>query len=156
PVESEEAAELALAFPAKTKVVTATRTPHLILDSPFSLSSVSRVELEALGALNVPDGLRLVPGVFVMEAGAGDWNLSIRGLARPLDERFLLLVDNRYAGSEAFAVTFWPLSGPPVALIDHVEVLRGAGSPVHGQNALSGVVQVITRTPDGMLGSADR
>lgn len=154
--DDEEALELEVVFSTRTDVVTPTKTIEVQVESPFAVSTVAREDLALLGALSLPDGLRTVPGVLVLDLGGGDVNLAVRGGARQFDERVVYLVDGRIASSEAFGVLLWPTVGVPLALVDQVEILRGAGSPIHGQNALSGVVQVRTRTPADLLGRRDR
>jgi outer membrane receptor protein involved in Fe transport len=61
-------------------VVTATRRAELIKDIPFSVTALTGEELEARAVLNLSDFIQQVPGVMLVNRGAGANEITIRGL----------------------------------------------------------------------------
>ena len=80
-------------------------------------------------------------------------DLSIRGFNRELSNKVLILVDGRSVYWDFIGTTFW--STLPVAMseIERVEVIRGPGSAVYGANAMTGVVNIITKAPGSEPGT---
>jgi iron complex outermembrane receptor protein len=111
-----------------------------------SLTLLPREDLDHLGVVSVIDGLRLVPGLDVRARGPQgvQADISIRGATFG---QSLVLVDglrinNTQTGHHDGEIPI------PVAAIDRIEVVEGAGSAVHGSDALGGTINVITRTGD--------
>ena len=122
-------------------VVTASKREQSLTEVPVSVSLLSSTEIERRDNLSLDDALRYVPGVnFVQD------QVNIRGssgYARGIGSRVLLLVDGipLLAGDTGGAN--W--ESIPMEEIDHVEVVKGAGSALYGSNALGGVIDVITK-----------
>ena len=128
-------------------VVTASRYGQDPLDAPSTVTVLSKDTIERSGALNIPDLLRRVVGVDVMSMSAAQPDLSIRGFNRELSNKVLVLIDGRSVYWDFIGTTFW--SSLPIAMtdIERIEVIRGPGSAVYGANAMTGVVNIITKTP---------
>jgi iron complex outermembrane recepter protein len=128
-------------------VVTASRYGQDPLDSPSTVTILTADDIALSGATNVPDVLRRVVGVDVMSLAAGQPDLSIRGFNREMSNKVLILVDGRSVYKDMMNTPLW--STLPVSLhdIERIEVIRGPGSAVYGANAMTGVVNIITRTP---------
>jgi outer membrane receptor protein involved in Fe transport len=118
-----------------------------ISDAPASISIVTADEIRAFGLKTFSDVLNTVRGIYVSD----DRNYSYfgtRGLAVPGDynSRMLVLVDGHRINDNIYdsvlAGTEFPLD---IDLIDRVEVIRGPGSAMYGANAVSAVINVITR-----------
>lgn len=138
-------------------VVTASRVAQAPLDSPSTLAVITAEEIRASGATDVPDLLRRLAGVDVMQLSAGHADVAIRGFQRKLNNKVLVLIDGRSTYIDFLGTTFW--SAFPIELeeIDRIEVIRGPGSAVYGANAVTGVINVITRAPGegGQVVAAD-
>jgi iron complex outermembrane receptor protein len=106
------------------------------------------------GMRNMGDILRSMPGLYV----TGDGNFTFvgaRGLGRPGDfnARLLFLVDGMRVNENIFdAGSLGPEFFVDVDLIDRVEYAPGPGSALYGNNALLGVVNVITKGADKLRG----
>ncbi len=128
-------------------VVTASRTSQDPLDSPSTVVILTEDDIRLSGVTNIPDLLRQVAGVDVMQLAAGQPDLAIRGFNRELSNKVLVLIDGRSVYQDMLATPFWgtlPISMQDIA---RVEVIRGPGSAVYGANAMTGVVNIITKTP---------
>jgi len=126
-------------------VVSASRQATSPLDAPVSTHILTAEDIRISGVTNIPDLLRQVPGMEVMQLGAGHTNIGIRGFNARLNNKVLVLVDGRPVYMDFLGTTFFRLLDVNLADIDRIEVIRGPGSTMYGANAFSGVVNIITR-----------
>jgi iron complex outermembrane receptor protein len=105
---------------------------------------VSREDIRRSGALNIPDLLRMVPGLDVAQINAGKWAISSRGFNGQYSNKLLVLMDGRTVYSPIFAGVFWDSQNVPIDSIERIEVIRGPGAAVWGSNAVNGVINIIT------------
>ncbi|MBI1328732.1 MAG: TonB-dependent receptor [Alphaproteobacteria bacterium] len=157
------AAALAIAAPAyaqndaaETVVVTGSRIPQQGLYSSSPVTAIGQQEIKFQGAVSVETLLRDLPAVnadgdnqFTNNGSAGAANIDLRNLGA---KRTLVLVDGkRLAPGDAFSGLV-DLNQIPSAIVDHIEVLTGGASAVYGSDAVSGVVNLITKRDfEGML-----
>ncbi|MBL8616492.1 MAG: TonB-dependent receptor [Deltaproteobacteria bacterium] len=128
-------------------VYTASRTAQSPLDSPSTIAVLTAEDIRLSGATNVPDLLRRVAGVDVMQLSPGQPDLAVRGFNRELSNKVLVLLDGRSIYQDMLATPFWGTLPISLRDIERVEVIRGPASAVYGANAVTGVVNIITRTP---------
>ncbi len=129
-------------------VVTATRTPTSLNNAPQSISVISSEQITDTPAQGLDDILRNIPGMVLNGIGpdAGHptaYNESMRGLPTT-ETRMLVMVDGVPVNDPFFGYIQW--NRIPLNDIEQVEVVRGGGSPLWGNTAMGGVVNVITRT----------
>jgi iron complex outermembrane receptor protein len=127
-------------------VVTASRYGQDPLDSPSTVAILTGDDIRMSGATNLPDLLRRVAGVDVMSLSAAQPELSIRGFNREMSNKVLVLIDGRSTYKDMMVTTIWATL--PVSLhdIERIEIIRGPGSAVYGANAMTGVINIITKT----------
>lgn len=128
-------------------VVTASRVEQLLLEAPTAVTVIGAASIETAPATNYADLLRSVPGLNVAQTSARDINLTARSATNTLATSQLVLVDGRTVYQDFFGFVLWDLLPVNFQEIDQIEVVRGPGSAVWGANAMSGVVNVITKTP---------
>lgn len=122
-------------------VVTAARIPLRPDAVSATMTVLSGAELRASGVHLVQDALRQVPGAQVLQTGSfgGVTSLFLRGGE---SDYVKVLVDgvpvNDAGGSFDFATL--TLDG-----VDRIEIIRGPASVTHGSDAVTGVVNIITR-----------
>ena len=136
-------------------VESAARHKQEIGMSPSSITVITREDIEASGAENIGDLLRMVPGMDVVIGSEVFMSLSARLYWSNENHHFLLLIDGRDASDELIGCTF--LHVQPIFLddIERIEIIRGPGSSLYGANAQAGVISVTTRTlSEGTSGSA--
>jgi iron complex outermembrane receptor protein len=124
-------------------VVTATLVPTPDSSVARTVTVLTRADLERIGISSVVDALRLVPGLDVRARGPRDVqaDLSVRGATFGQQ---LVLADGVRLNDAQSGHHNGELPVPLVAL-DRIEVVGGAGSAVHGADALGGTINVITR-----------
>lgn len=133
-------------------VVTATRTPEDVTQVPASVSVVTQQQINATSAQELDDVLRMVPGIDLLgysgeaQHPTSD-SLGMRGLGGSAQgiSRGLVMVDGVPINDPFFGYIEW--GRVPLANIDRVEIVRGGGSPLWGNYAEGGVINIITREP---------
>jgi outer membrane receptor for ferrienterochelin and colicins len=138
---------LKVAVLGETVVVSASRAESTVLDAPATVTVVSASTLEALPSQSYADVLRTVPGMNVVQLSARDLNLTSRQATSTLATSQLALLDGRSLYLDFFGLVLWDLIPSSPADIKQIEVVRGPASAVWGANALTGVVNIITRPP---------
>jgi outer membrane receptor protein involved in Fe transport len=129
------------------EVVSASRAEQALVDAPATMSVVTASTIESSPAQNYGDLLRSVPGLNVIQTSARDINMTSRQSTNTLVNSQLVLVDGRSVYLDFFGLVLWDLIPTNPADIKQIEVVRGPASVVWGANALTGVVNVITKSP---------
>lgn len=139
-------ADLSLEELLNYEVTAATKTETKLTDTPGSVSVITYQQIRNSGATTIPELLRQIPGVHVR------WNpmvqtIQARGFgSNPFTSSVLLLIDGIPYNS-------WNKGGFPqhpgsdffnLENVKHIEIIRGAGSALYGENALNGVVNIVT------------
>jgi iron complex outermembrane receptor protein len=111
-----------------------------------SIYVITQDDIRHSGATNVPDLLRMVPGVDVARIDANTWAISIRGFNSRYSGKVLVLVDGRTVYTPLFSGVYWDQQTMPLENIDRIEVIRGPGGTVWGANAMNGVINIISKS----------
>jgi iron complex outermembrane receptor protein len=131
-------------------IVTASRSEEQLVNAPAAVTLISNTTIQNSPATNIGELLRAVPGMNVTQTSARDVNITTRGATSTLATSQLALVDGRSVYLDFFGMVMWDLVPTNPNEIRQVEVVRGPASAVWGANAMTGVVNVITRTPREM------
>jgi iron complex outermembrane receptor protein len=134
-------------------VVTASKSEEQLVNAPAAVSVISTETIQNSPATNVGELLRAVPGVNIAQVSARDVNVTTRGASSTLSTSQLALVDGRSIYLDFFGMVMWDLVPVNTDEIRQIEVIRGPASAIWGANAMSGVVNVITRTPRELAAS---
>lgn len=131
------------------EVVSATRSSSKLSESPIPISVITAQDIAASGADSIPDVLSRLAEIDVLQVGASQSEVSIRGKNINFNRRLLVLIDGRTEYNDLFGVTLWHAF--PIGLddIERIEVVRGPASALFGANAFSGVINIITKATDG-------
>jgi iron complex outermembrane recepter protein len=106
---------------------------------------ITQDDIRHSGMTNIPDLLRMVPGVDVARLNANTWAISIRGFNYRYSTKVLVLIDGRTVYTPGFSGVFWDQQDVPLEDIERIEVIRGPGGTVWGANAVNGVINIITK-----------
>jgi len=128
-------------------VTTATRTAQRLGDSPEAVTVITADDILASGATTIPDLLRSVPGVDVMEPNPSQPNVAIRGFNTVFNNTVLVMVDGRRINEDVHSSVFWTVDPILLSRIKRIEIVRGPGSVLYGADAFSGVINIILKTP---------
>lgn len=128
-------------------VVSASKVEQQLVNAPAAVSVVTTDTIQNSPATNIGDLLRAVPGLNVSQTSARDVNITTRGATSTLSTSQLALMDGRSIYLDFFGMVMWDLLPANPNDIKQVEVIRGPASAVWGANAMTGVVNVITKSP---------
>ena len=128
-------------FDLNEVVVTGTRTPKFLKDTPIQTRVINARELARLDATNVQDLLQQeLPGVEFSYAMNQQTHLNFSGFGV---QGVLFLVDGeRLAGETMDDVDFTRLN---MDNVERIEIVKGAASALYGSNATGGVINIITK-----------
>jgi iron complex outermembrane receptor protein len=118
----------------------------VISQTPAAVSVVTQDDIKRSGAMNIPEALRLVPGMDVAQVDASQWAVSARGFNDTFANKLLVMQDGRSIYTPLFSGVFWDVQGTLMEDIDHIEVVRGPGATLWGANAVNGVINIITKS----------
>ena len=127
-------------------VVTATRVEQPLTDLVADVSVIGRDQIERSGADGLVGLLARQPGIEISRNGGPGGVSSV--FLRGAESRFTAVyIDGVRVDSQATGGATW--EAIPLALIDHIEILRGPAAAVYGSDAIGGVVQLFTRKGEG-------
>jgi iron complex outermembrane receptor protein len=129
-------------------VLGATRLSQPLSETPAAVTVIDRRMIEASGARDITDVLRLVPGFQVGHVNGYTTTVTYHGASDAYARRMQVLVDGRAVYTPAFGGVLW--SDLPLALedIERIEVIRGPNGVTYGANAFAATVNIITRHPE--------
>lgn len=153
PASAEDAGGLeAPASQLDAIVVTGTRTPHSLKDVPVETVLITREDIERSNAQTVGDLIKTIPGLAASGIddvfGSGSSRVRLRGLSFNDGYGLILIDGQRIHGSGqsgAHGEYAVGLNQIPVSMIERIEVVKGPGSVLYGSDAMTGVINVITR-----------
>jgi len=138
----------------QTVVVSATRSSQSTLTIPGSISIISRDEIAASGANTLGEVLRGQGGVQIRDLyGDGSRTvISLRGFGANAGANTLVLVDGRRLNNPDLA----PPDLNTISLddVERIEIIQGSAGTLFGDQAVGGVINIITRTPRGFTARA--
>ena len=128
-------------FELEQVVVTGTRTPKLLANTPVLTKIITADDIVKTDATNLCDLLQqVVPGVEFSYAMNQQVHMNFSGFG---GQSMLILVDGeRLAGETMDDVDFTRIG---MDNVDHIEIVKGAASALYGSNAAGGVINIITK-----------
>lgn len=131
-------------FDLSEVVVTGTRTPKFLKDTPIQTRVITSREIEKTDATNIQDLLQQeLPGVEFSYAMNQQTHLNFSGFG---GQGVLFLIDGeRLAGETMDDVDFTRLN---MDNVERIEIVKGAASALYGSNATGGVINIITKKTD--------
>lgn len=137
----------------KIEVTTASKSAQSLSSVAAAIYVVTADDIERMGATNIPDALRMVPGVQVAQIDASKWSISIRGFNSRFANKLLVLIDGRSVYTPLFSGVYWDALEVDMQDIDRIEVIRGPGGALWGANAVNGIINIITKNSSETQGT---
>lgn len=128
------------------KVTSVVRKPQQLSKSPAAVFVITSEDIRRSGATCIPEALRLAPGVHVARIDGNKWAIAIRGFNSRFANKLLVLMDGRSVYTPLFGGVYWDVQDTMMEDIDRIEVIRGPGATQWGANAVSGVINIITKS----------
>lgn len=136
------------------QVSLASKKLESLFDAPVATSVLTKEEIKRSGATSIPEALRLIPGMMIAEQTNGNYDVHVRGGSNiqrnslysiSANTKTLVMIDNRPVYNYYLGGTFWENMPIDLGDIERIEVVRGATSAMYGPNAVSGVINIITK-----------
>lgn len=134
----------------------ASKSEETSFTAPLASTMITKDEILQWGCNSIEEALRLIPGVFVATKTNGNFDVHLRGLNNITEGQRLLYTENQntklmidgrdvtdYISGSMF-MDFLPIG---IEDIKSIEVVRGPSSALYGQNAVTGVINIITEKP---------
>lgn len=139
----EQIDSLYRSFNLHNVVVTGTRTPKLLKDTPIQTRLITAEDIRKVDATNLQDLLQQeLPGVEFSYAMNQQINMNFAGFA---GQGLLILVDGERLAGETMENT--DFSRLDMSNVERIEIVKGAASAIYGSNATGGVINIITKDP---------
>ena len=114
---------------------------------------ITQEDIHRSGATNIPDLLRMAPGMDVTQINANTWAISVRGFNSQFSDKLLVLIDGRAIYTPLLGEVSWDTQDVPLEDIERIEVIRGPGGTIWGANAVNGVINIIMKKAGDTLGT---
>lgn len=133
-------------------VLSPARLRQSLADVPASVTVITQEMMRRYGIDSIAEALRLVPGMAVSQVGGSDYRVNYHGGNILVPRQMDVLIDGVSVYRPALSRVDW--KELPVVLdnIDRIEVTRGPAAASYGANAMTAVVNIITKSPDSVQG----
>ena len=135
------------------EVTSASKKPERLIDTPAAIYVITGEDIRRSGVTTLAAALRLAPGVHVARIDGNKWAVGIRGFTSQLARSMLVLIDGRSVYSPLFAGVFWEVQDTLLEDVERIEVIRGPGGTFWGANAVTGVINIITKRAQDTQGT---
>lgn len=121
---------------------------------PAAAYVITEQEIAYSTATNIPELLKMVPGIQVAQLNSGRYAVSSRGFNALFSNKLLVLLDGKTAYSSLFSSTYWDALDLPLYDIERIEVYRSPVGVTYGSNAVNGIIHIMTKKPEETQGAA--
>jgi len=128
-------------------VVTGTRTEQRVERIPANITVIDEAKIKNSNAKSIPDLLRSEEGIVVRDLlGTGKTaQVDLRGFGETAPFNTLVLVDGRRVNEIDLSGVDWTQIS--LDQVERIEIVRGTGTVLYGDNAVGGVINIISKTP---------
>ncbi len=128
-------------------VISASRTPERVFESPVTVERMSLKEIKNTASASFYEGLENLKGVDVNTNSLTFKSVNTRGFATFANTRFMQLVDGMDNSAPALNFPIGNLVGMNETDVLSVELLPGAASALYGANAFNGILFMQSKNP---------
>jgi len=137
--------ELSLEDLLDIEVTSVSKKAQSLSDTAAAIFVITNDDLRRSGVTNIPDALRMVPGLNVARIDSNKWAVTSRGFNGRFANKLLVLIDGRSIYTPTFSGVYWEVQDVSLEDVQRIEVIRGPGATLWGANAVNGVINIITR-----------
>ena len=139
-------------FTEEEIVVSALKRPRTVLKSPAIMSVITAKQIKQMGFRTLIDVLKIVPGFYISMDETGEREIAVRGVLDDASQKIKVLIDGHSINDVWRGGAMWNFDDLPVENIKRIEVIRGPGSALYGQNAFLAVIDIITKDTEDIDG----
>lgn len=132
-------------------VVSASKTVEVLEETPVPVTVITSDMIAHSGVRNLKEALtRFVPGITPVE-DHNELNVAMHGIYASSQQKILILKDGHRLNSRAYS-----MANPDFSIsidpdhVQQIEVLRGPGSSIYGNVALTAVINIVTRSGEDL------
>jgi iron complex outermembrane recepter protein len=130
--EPEKLSAMSMEDLLNIQVTSVSKTQQRLSQTASAIYVITQEDIQHSGATNIPDLLRMVPGMDVAQINANTWAISARGFNGRFSNELLVMVDGRTVYTPTFGGVLWDVLDFPLEDVERVEVIRGSGGSVWG------------------------
>ena len=127
------------------KVTSVSKKEQKLSKVAAAIFVITQDDIRRSGATNIPDLLRMVPGMDVAEINGSTWAIGARGFNQQFANKLLVMMNGKTVYSPTFSGVFWDTVDLPLFDIERIEVIGGAGGTIWGANAVTGVISIFKK-----------
>jgi len=127
------------------QVTSVSKRTQKVADAAAAVFVITQEDIQRSGARNIPETLRMVPGLEVARIDENKWAIGSRGFNGRFADKLLVLIDGRSVYTPLFSGVYWDVQDVLLDDVDRIEVIRGPGATLWGANAVDGVINIITK-----------
>jgi iron complex outermembrane recepter protein len=153
-LDTSELKALSLEQLMDVQVSMVSRREESAFTTPAAASVITADDIRRTGVQQLPEALRLAPGLQVARINTGTWAISSRGFNDQFGNKLLVLHDGRTIYTPIYSGVLWQLQDTMVEDLERIEVIRGAGGALWGANAVNGIINIASKSAkdtQGML-----
>src|SRR3989338_1881083 len=139
-------------FTEEQIVVSALKRPRTVSKSPAIMSVITAKQIKQMGFRTLTEVLDTVPGFDISLSETGEREIAVRGILDTNSQKVKVLIDGHSINDVWSGGISWNYDDLVVENIKRIEIIRGPGSALYGQNAFLTVINVITKDTDDIDG----
>ena len=132
---SKELGEKSIEDLMNLEVTSVSKKEQKLYRTAAAIFVITQEDIRRSGATNIPDLLRMVPGLDVAQINGSTWAIGSRGFNQQFSNKLLVMIDRRIVYTPNFAGVYWDTLDLPLEDIDRIEVIRGPGGARHRAKA---------------------
>lgn len=138
----------------ETFVTSASKVKESVKKTPATVTVVTQEMIENMGAQNIFDIFRSVPGLGVSQSNIYVDKITVRGVETLSSEKVLILLDGHSLNVDLLnGGATGAYKNIPIELIKRVEIIKGPASALYGENAFTALINIITKKADDIDGT---
>jgi len=142
--DTEDLFSLSLKELLQVEVYTASQEVETAAESAAIISVITAKQLKEWGVISLHDVMSFVPGIVKSETYISQTTQTFRGVTPGIfNNKSLYLINGHPSYESLFGSTL--LDYIPIELVERIEVVRSPASVLYGTNAVSGVINIITK-----------
>jgi iron complex outermembrane receptor protein len=141
-----ELTRMSLAELMNIEITSVSKKPESLSDAAAAVFVITQEDIRRSGVTNLPDALRMVPGLQVGRQDSNKWGVTSRGFIDRFSNKLLVLIDGRTVYTPLFSGVYWDMQDVMLEDIERIEVIRGPGAALWGANAVNGVINILTKS----------
>ena len=128
------------------EVTSVSKHPEKLNEAASAVQVISGDDIRNSGVKTLAEALKLAANLQVAQVNSSQWAISARGFDNVLANKLLVLIDGRTVYTPMYGGVFWDVQNVMLEDVDRIEVISGPGGTLWGENAVNGVINIITKS----------